>query len=62
LQQTLGLGAATGINACSSKVHKICFGVFASISPEFIERNKEVGEEVANSLQSAFRILTLNKP
>lgn len=43
-------------------MNKICFGVFASISHEFILENSKKSEEISNSLQSAFRVISLTRP
>ena len=43
-------------------MHKICFGVFASISHEFMLNQSQKADEIAKSIQSAFRVISLNKP
>ena len=46
----------------ASKMNKICFGVFASISHEFILNNPHKADEISLSLQSAFRVISLTRP
>lgn len=46
----------------ASKMNKICFGVFASISHEFILDNTHKADEISLSLQSAFRVISLTRP
>ena len=46
----------------ASKMNKICFGVFASISHEFILDNHQKADEISLSLQSAFRVISLTRP
>lgn len=41
---------------------KICFGVFASLSHEFILKNNQKADEISLTLQSAFRVISLNRP
>ena len=45
-----------------NKMNKICFGVFASISHEFILGNQQKADEISLSLQSAFRVISLTRP
>ena len=45
-----------------SKMHKICFGVFASISHGFMLARPGHADEIASTLQSAFRVISLTKP
>ena len=45
-----------------NKNHKICFGVYASISHEFILGRERQAEEVSQTLASAFRVLSLTQP
>lgn len=56
----------TGSNATTNdegaKMNKICFGVFASISHEFILENNHKADEISLSLQSAFRVISLTRP
>lgn len=49
-------------NEEGAKMNKIWFGVFASISHEFILENNKKSEEISNSLQSAFRVISLTRP
>jgi hypothetical protein len=46
----------------ASKMNKICFGVFASISHEFILANSHKADEISLYLQSAFRVISLTRP
>jgi hypothetical protein len=46
----------------ASKMNKISFGVFASISHEFILKNTHKADEISLSLQSAFRVISLTRP
>lgn len=49
-------------NDDGGKMNKICFGVFASISHEFILDNPQKADEISLSLQSAFRVISLTRP
>ena len=51
----------TGVDD-QNKMNKICFGVFASISHEFILGNQQKADEISLSLQSAFRVISLTRP
>lgn len=49
-------------NDDGAKMNKICFGVFASISHEFILDHGRKADEISLSLQSAFRVISLTRP
>ena len=53
---------ASGSQDEAPRVNKICFGVFASMSHEFILDHTETAHEIAQSMQSAFRVLSLTRP
>jgi hypothetical protein len=55
-------GSHDTTNDEGAKMNKICFGVFASISHEFILDNPQKADEISLSLQSAFRVISLNRP
>jgi type VI protein secretion system component Hcp len=58
------LGENTANAETYSKIqhHKICFGVFCSVSSPYIIKYPQYGEELSYVTQSAFRILSLTKP